>query len=314
MKRRICKLVVAAIVGIGNTSCPTSAALAQSPPDAAQLKSGPVNPGFGDYWYQGKAELTSYKLEQARYGEVHAGHAVLIFVTEDFSKEKHVKLDRPGQAGDDKVNVLKLNLTKKFNTGIYPYSIMTSVFTPIQRHLFPQTMKVTTSSQEWCGHSFTQMNLDDDGYHVKLYSYFEREGDQTVTLDNTLLEDEVWSTIRLNPDDLPTGEIQMIPGTLFQRLRHVSWTVQDAVAERKPVAGNSDQMAYIITYPEYERRFTIHYDKVFPHGIQSWEDTYSAGRRGQATTKATVNKRIMLDYWSKNQAADVVWRKELGLE
>jgi len=314
MKHGICKFVVAALVGIGDILCPASAALAQPGADAVQSKSGPVNPGFGDYWYQGKAELTSYKLEQARYGEVHAGHAVLIFVTEDFSKQKQVKLDRPGQSGDDKVNVLKLNLTKKFNTGIYPYSIMTSVFTPIQRHLFPQTMKVTTSSQEWCGHSFTQMNLDDDGYHVRLYSYFEREGDQAVVLDNTLLEDEIWNTIRLNPDDLPTGEIQVIPGTLFQRLRHVSWTVQDAVAERKPVEGNSDQMAYIITYPEYERRFTIHYEKVFPHGIQSWEDTYSAGSRGQATTRATVNKRIMLDYWTKNQAADMVWRKELGLE
>jgi len=43
---------------------------------------------FGAYWYQGKAELTSYTLEQARYGEVHPGEAVLVFVTEDFSKSK----------------------------------------------------------------------------------------------------------------------------------------------------------------------------------------------------------------------------------
>ncbi|MDP7238046.1 MAG: hypothetical protein QGI34_15090, partial [Candidatus Latescibacteria bacterium] len=40
---------------------------------------------FGDYWYQGKAEITSYTLKQARYGEIHDGHVVLIFVTEDFS-------------------------------------------------------------------------------------------------------------------------------------------------------------------------------------------------------------------------------------
>ena len=26
---------------------------------------------FSDYWFAGAAELTSYKLEQARYGEVH---------------------------------------------------------------------------------------------------------------------------------------------------------------------------------------------------------------------------------------------------
>ncbi len=56
---------------------------------------------FGDYWYQGKAELTSYDLEQVRYGEKREGEAVLIFVTEDFSKSKQVKLDNPNQAGDD---------------------------------------------------------------------------------------------------------------------------------------------------------------------------------------------------------------------
>ncbi len=38
---------------------------------------------FNDYWYDGKAEITSYKLEQARYGELHEGYVVLVFVTED---------------------------------------------------------------------------------------------------------------------------------------------------------------------------------------------------------------------------------------
>nr|MBC8451166.1 hypothetical protein [Planctomycetota bacterium] len=57
---------------------------------------------------------------QARYGEVHAGQAVLIFVTEDLSRSKQVKLDSVAGAGDDRVPVLKLNLTKKFDTGVYP--------------------------------------------------------------------------------------------------------------------------------------------------------------------------------------------------
>ena len=69
-----------------------------------------VNNAFGDYWYQGKAELTSYTLEQARYGEVHQGHAVLIYVTEDCSRHKQVKIDDPDAAGADRVMVMKLNL------------------------------------------------------------------------------------------------------------------------------------------------------------------------------------------------------------
>ncbi|MEM1407815.1 MAG: septum formation inhibitor Maf, partial [Bacteroidota bacterium] len=45
-----------------------------------------VNSEFNNYWYAGKAEITSYELKQSRYGEVHDGEAVLIFVTEPFSK------------------------------------------------------------------------------------------------------------------------------------------------------------------------------------------------------------------------------------
>ena len=56
---------------------------------------------FKNYWYAGKAEITSYKLEQARYGELHSGYAVLVYVTEDFSVSKHVKLDNPGQNVED---------------------------------------------------------------------------------------------------------------------------------------------------------------------------------------------------------------------
>ncbi|MEL7148626.1 MAG: hypothetical protein AAFO69_19785, partial [Bacteroidota bacterium] len=86
---------------------------------------------FNSYWYQGKAEITSYALEQARYGEVHPGKAVMVFVTEDFSRSKQVKLDFPGRAGNDAVKVLKLNALWKFNTGIYDYSVMQSTFTPV---------------------------------------------------------------------------------------------------------------------------------------------------------------------------------------
>ena len=83
---------------------------------------------FDRIWFRGKAEVTRYELRQARYGQVHEGDAVLVFVTEDFLADKQVKKEHgKGKAGP----VLKLNFTKKFNTGIYPYSLMTSTFTDI---------------------------------------------------------------------------------------------------------------------------------------------------------------------------------------
>ncbi len=41
-------------------------------------------------------------------------------------------MDNPSKSWEDRVPVLKLNFSKKFNTGIYPYSMMSSVFMPIK--------------------------------------------------------------------------------------------------------------------------------------------------------------------------------------
>ena len=271
----------------------------------------PLADEFGDYWYQGDAELTSYTLEQARYGEIHEGNAVLIFVTEDFSKKKHVKLDYPGQAGDDKVNILKLNATKKFNTGIYPYSMMSSVFTPIQGDDYPRTLKVTTTSQEWCGHTFTQINMRKDKYDIQAFSYFESEGDEQIRLEKGMLEDEVWTAIRLDPDKLPLGSVDMIPGTMYQRLGHIDFGVHKATASLEEKTDGL--MTYTLSYPALDRTLAIHFNKDFPHEIDGWEESTTS--RGQTlSTKATLNKRIMLDYWARNGVADLPLRQELGLD
>ena len=74
---------------------------------------------FGDYWYQGEAELNRYDLKQFRYGEMRGGDAVLIFVTEDFLTDKQVKYEY-GPKPESAATVLKMNATRKFITGIYP--------------------------------------------------------------------------------------------------------------------------------------------------------------------------------------------------
>ena len=58
----------------------------------ANSRAAALSQEFKDYWYSGEAELTRYELEQARYGEIHRGDAVLIFVTEDFRTDKQVKV------------------------------------------------------------------------------------------------------------------------------------------------------------------------------------------------------------------------------
>lgn len=272
---------------------------------------------FGDYWYQGKAEITSYNLKQARYGELHDGDAVLIFVTEDFSAQKQVKLDRPDEAGDDAVKVLKLNALRNFNTGVYPYTVMTSAFSPVDRDRYPRTLKITTSVQEWCGHAFVQLNLQDDQYRVQQYSYFESEGDRVADLEGAVTEDEIWTTIRLNPDDLPTGEVTMIPGTLYQRFDHTAWRTVNATAILMPDAREPETMVYnLVYYPDLNRTLTIRFRRDFPHEIESWEEVEFAsdGTTKELVTTAFRNKRLMLDYWTKNSVVDVELRRDLGLD
>jgi hypothetical protein len=272
---------------------------------------------FGDYWYQGKAEITSYELLQAQYGEVHPGHAVLIFVTEDFSASKQVKLDHPDKTPNDAVKVLKLNATRKFNTGIYPYSMMSSVFTPVYADQHPKTLKVTTSSQEWCGHTYTQLNQERDGYRAKLLSYFEREGDRDLHWEDGIPEDEIWNRIRLNPDALPTGRVRLIPGTMFQRLKHTAWGVHDATAKHMDHPGDPTLSLYVVEYADIKRKLSITYQTRFPHQVEGWEEAQQSGfgaNAAELTTTATRKKRILSDYWRRHDIADAHLREGLGLK
>ena len=266
--------------------------------------------GFDAYWYAGKAEITSYALEQARYGEVHNGTSVLVFVTEPFSNSKHVKLDDWRDQSGDNVSVLKLNMTKKFLTGIYPYSMMMSTFTPVSSNQYPQAFKVTTSSQEWCGHTWMQLNLENDNYRLKGFSYFESEGDVDEKVKTTLIEDELWTRIRLNPSSLPTGEIQLLPSTFFLRLKHKENKVEKAEAEVRsiPESAYSDQPHQLYEIAYENRSLKIYFEASFPYTILGWEEAYAG-----LTTKAKRINTIKSAYWGENGNADRKIREELGL-
>ncbi|WP_370088984.1 hypothetical protein [Ekhidna sp.] len=272
---------------------------------------------FNDYWYAGEAEITSYKLEQARYGEIHSGEAVLVFVTEPFSKSKQVKLDNWRDESEDNVSVMKLNMTKKFLTGIYPYSMMMSTFTPVSYDQHPDLLKVTTSSQEWCGHTFMQLNLQDGNYRLRGFSYFESEGDIDVTLPNVTLEDELWSRIRFNPENLPIGEIQLVPSTFYLRFRHQEAKPMKATASKLEVHTSefSDEPHHIYTLEYDNRKLSIYYEPDFPYTILGWEETYMSGFSNpeRLTTKAKRINTIKSAYWGKNSNKDRELRKELGL-
>ncbi|WP_299439211.1 septum formation inhibitor Maf [uncultured Aquimarina sp.] len=266
-----------------------------------------LSESFKKYWYAGNAEITSYQLEQARYGEIREGKAILIYVTEDFLPKEQVKAD---YQNTDNVPVLKLNATKKFNTGIYPYSIMQSTFYPVADN--QHAIKVSSSMQEWCGHVYAQLN-NREKYDIISHSYFQREADQNITLDKDILENELWAKIRIDPDNLPQGDLKIIPSFEYCRLKHKEIK---AYAAKASIQKNVNSNTYEIKYPELNRSISITFNNSFPYEIESWTETFKSGFGANAkelTTKATKLQRIKSAYWGKNNNKDEVLRQELGL-
>jgi len=262
---------------------------------------------FKTYWYAGDAEITSYSMEQARYGELRSGHAVLVYVTEPFEAEKQVKAN-----GNDpsNVSVLKLNSTKKYLTGIYPYSIMSSTFYPVHNH--QHAIKVSNSIQEWCGHVYSQINNRDE-FEFTSHSYFEREADQHEILSKNVLENELWNQLRIDPKSLAVGNIEVIPSLEFIRTAHIPIKAYEAKAT---LSEAQELSTYTLEYKDLERTLSIIYTSDFPHSIEGWTETFKSGFGPNAkvlVSKAKKNKRIKTPYWQLNKNKDLIYRDSLGL-
>lgn len=259
--------------------------------------------GFNQYWYAGTAELTTYEVVQERYGELREAEQVNIFVTEDLSKSKQVKLDDPATAGTDRVPVLKLNSVRRFHTGIYDYSIMQSVFTPVSGQ---PTLKTTTSVQDWCGQVFMQTNLDSDHYRIRSFSYFENEGDQDQKIPIVLLEDELWSRLRLNPTMIPTGKLQVIPAAVYTRLRHKPGTALNAEISLEK---GEKESVLTLKYTEIARSLSIRFGTAFPYRIQGWEEIVEGKLASKGALKSVRNSA----YWSEHDNKHAPLRDSLKL-
>lgn len=284
----------------------TSAATTE---EAAEIK-------LGDYWYQGEAEITRYELQQNRYRDVHPGEVVMIFVTEDFLTDEQVKNDH--YQNPNSTNVLKMNMIRRFTTGLYDYSIMSSVFTPAKTSAYPNTLKVTTSTQDWCGQSFMQLNYRDGEYETQIRSYFESEGDENFSVPAAILEDELFNRIRINPAALPTGSIEILPSLTIARLRHKTFEPLEAKASKSAYEGDEFEgenlQVYTVKYAEGNRTLEIVFEAAAPYKIAGWKDSYPGFDGKTRTTMAKRSNTIMSPYWQKNALEDMAQRSDLGVE
>lgn len=264
---------------------------------------------FADKWYAGTAEITTYKMTQGHYGDQYPAVVTLIFVTEDFDANKHVKPDHPGEESQELITVLKLNKEKRFLTGIYPYTMITSVFSPITGDFQGRALKVTSSSLEWCGQTFTQWNRESDrGWLNRSFSYFERQGDQTFNFPDIWLEDELWTLLRMDPEQLPQDSFKIIAGNMNLRERVANPTVKTATASHRVV--NDSISRYELRISEPNRRLRIDYRSDFPHQITGWEEEFFRHNE-KVVHRAEKYRSIHIAYWEHNALLDSVLFKEL---
>jgi hypothetical protein len=284
-------------------------ALALAAPAAAQTD-------FSAHWHDGRAELNGYRLTVNRYGQPRTGHAVLIFVTEPFSRSKRVKLDDPSRDPSDTVDVLKLNLVRDFQTGIYDYDTMTSVFS---RSGDFAPLKISFTSGEWCGHVYEELRFDDRRVKAQVFSYFEGESTQReLKRPDGVAEDNLFIRLRglrgafLEPGE--TIEVPYLPGAFHRRLAHrpLDWTT--AVIERAPAdervevpAGTFSAARYTVkTGDGREGRFWI--EQAYPHRIVRWE-----WGPGGAADSGELTGTVREKYWQLSGNGDERYLQQLGL-
>jgi hypothetical protein len=278
------------------TSCSTSNNVAPVPVATSH---------FASYWFAGKAEINSYTLRQSRYGEVREGKAAFIFVTEDFHRTRLTKADLATDTPDDTLKVLKLNRMHQFQTGIYPYSLLTSVFSPLGQL---GSVKATTSAQEWCGHSWLEFSKAADKWSYWGSSYFGNEAYQQGKLKNVWLEDELFTYARLSPANLPTGTFSIVPGQQWLRLAHLPI---EALPASATVATTETEIIYDVTYTGTKRTLRITLAKEPPYTLLKYTENWQ-GKRGNAYTSAVLDTTLQLPYWELNSRQDTVWQKALG--
>jgi hypothetical protein len=239
---------------------------------------------------------------------------VAIYVTEPLRLSTRVKADRPSEDPEDVVDAMKLNLVRDFQTGVYDYNTMTSVFAATSDF---ELLKVSFSSAEWCGHVYSEMRVEPESIIVESKSYFESETDNSsiVRLDGGLTGEELFVVLRgFKGDFLEPGESvtrPFLPSAYFRRLRHrpAEWgeVIIRRVAGESAVSvpvGRFDVVVYELETSHGQRgRFEI--EAAWPHRIVRW----SLG----PDVEAKLTGSLRTAYWEKNREGDEALLEDLGL-
>ena len=311
-------VAIAVLIAARVFSALSAASVSAAPADvagAASLSAEQSN-AFWTHWGDGRAELSGYRLRQPRYGSARPGTAVLIYVTEDFSDSLRVKADPGKHPAADVYPVMKLNAVRDFQTGIYDYNVMTSVFARVAAG-WP-VAKVSFSSQEWCGHVWHQLVPRGNAVSGLSHSYFDGEADGSEKLAlpaGGVMEDALPILVRGGAGELlPRGgsrDVPFLPSLLHARLQHkpLAWgraairlAAEPSVVEVP--AGRFDVWTWTVT-PAGAPTTTYQVEVAPPHRLIRW-----SADDGEVAEMLGSDR---LAYWKLNGPDGQEHLKKLGL-
>jgi hypothetical protein len=246
----------------------------------------------------------------SRYGEPRPAQLSLIYVTEPHDRRSWIKDDQAEEP--NRVEVLKLIRSMQFMTGIYPYFVMGSTFTPVdawQEERF-QPVRINLDVQEWCGSVTHRVFPGRDGVRSLRLSYFEDEGEtrqEAALEEGTLYEDALLIQLRELDGPFYGGEDwegQMVPELWSLRTGHaVIHAVPARITRTQDTRNGVFVTRFRLEAGDYWRTYDV--ERAEPRRVLGWETS-----TGEI---AEILQTERLSYWELNQPGDERYRESLGL-
>lgn len=265
---------------------------------------------FSARWSDGRAELATYRGTVMRYGAAREAELVTILVTEPLDRRTLVKDDLAPEG--ERVQVLKLNAMLRFQTGIYPYSVMTSTFMPVDAYFAERfaPAKITLSAQEWCGHVWLGIWPDASGYAMHGLSYFPEDGERSERVEapaDTLYEDALLVQLRELDGPFHGGAPFsgfVVPSLWSSRREHAPLRPLAATITRAPAAEEVAEERFVLAF-EGGRRTTFVVERGGEQRLVRIES--DDGERFELVASER------LPYWSLNGVGEESARASIGL-
>ncbi|MFQ5602933.1 MAG: hypothetical protein ACE5HS_06650 [bacterium] len=248
------------------------------------------------YWFDGKAEINFYDATIMRYGQPRETQEIYqIVVAERHRTDQKVKAD--DWRAPDAMPVLKFNFVLNFQTGIYTYHQMASIFFKQEdAHVY----KMTLTSNEWCGNTFKEIVHFEDTHVLNYNSYFDGTGSGSYPLPDEkdlVLYDGL--PVQLRALKFQTGkslDLKLLSKQITNNARKPELSLAKIeIGEKetlKTPMGDIQTYALVVKHGQGQDKFWI--EAKFPNRVIKWR-TFDG-------SEFTLRQTKKLEYWKLNKA------------